>query len=104
MFLTKHDNYEVVDYKDGFDHDNYRESMINEISASDDFIKFYAKLTSRNYKDNFYLFGRASNIDINQELIRILNLALVAYNIINKYDQINEDFKNLYFSLYEDRF
>lgn len=95
---------ESVVYTEGFDPSSFRESLINEISASDDFIKFYTKLTDMNYTDNFYLFGSTFHIDIKNELICILRFGLMMYNIVNRYDQIKNDFKNLYFSLYEDRF
>ncbi len=78
--------------------------MIGESLAYDDFIKFYTNLTGREYTDKFYLFGRTFYIHIKKELIRILNLSLMAYYASNRNDLIEEEFKNLYFSIYEDTF
>ena len=52
----------------------------------------------------FYLYGKRFCIDVNQELIRILNLSLGMYKIDNVFDTLQGEFKDLYFRIYEDKF
>ena len=106
--FRKVDGGEIEYYINGCDDENsYRKGLIDETLASGDFKKFYANLTSRDYMDKFYLFGRMINIDTEKEIIRILDFSLktcIYLATSNRVDQTKNDFRNLYYSLYEDKF
>ena len=91
-------------YKDGFDPDEYRDNLIKQISSSNDFNQFYDQITSGQYKENFSLFGKEFHIDIENSLLYVLNLSLMMYETINKFDLIEEKFKDLYCSVYSEKF
>lgn len=93
-------------YKDEFDPDSYRKILLEqEILPSDDFVVLYNELTGERHIDNFYLFGKSFHIHIKGRLIRIVNLSLMMYeHTLTVYEVIQEEFDDLYFSLYEDKF
>jgi hypothetical protein len=99
---VKNDGYQK--YKDGFDPDEYRNNLIKRISSFNDFNQFYSQITSGQYRENYSLFGKEFHVDIKDSLLYILNLSLMMYETINRFDLIEERFKDLYYSVYAEKF
>jgi hypothetical protein len=94
-----------IAYRDAFDLDVYIKDLIEQsILPSVSFNEFRKEFISGEPRNDFYLYGIHFCININEELKRILNLSLMMYRADNILELTQTEFKNLYFSIYEDKF
>ena len=102
---TKKGDISYETYDEGFNPEDYRRGLLNEILSSNSFIKLSDKLTKES-KCVFTLFGNYFCINPNDRLRHIFSLSLIMYNV-NMNDLckfLEKEFKDLYFCIHENKF
>jgi hypothetical protein len=96
--------FRLMAYREGFDPDVYRKDLEQEIFSSAPFNDLHKELISSKPRNDFYRYGKRFCIDVKEELKHFLDVSLKMYKAENVLELIQEEFKNLYFSIYADKF